>query len=440
MLFRAAVRWRGVAAAASASVAGATVAWHAGVAADSKSAPNAETKAPGLELLVHNISHADMVIRLEEERLDGSKGGPDEAPNTFLARPQFNSYMPVSIAINEELEKQAGSIISCMSKYRVNYPAGLDLTRNGKTKGALLTPSDGASQPSTWKILHIKGSKNGGLTGKDLAEQGTSVPRVVAAYFPLISMVIPEWIRTIKRRSLLQPVGSPPPRKVLVLVSGAGQPRDEQANPGDNSTEGTGQLIERFVKLVHPDIEVVHIPSAFGIFRYDDNVRFVKEQVLPVIEAKRSDVVATHGENWSERLKLTVCLADGAPARISALHAATRAYRPDYLHVWRTKTFWDTGTLCEEDVESHTFKKIEMRPATHRSQLAERDQLGLVDEMVRYKRQFEAVRDSNEHELGSFWLRKTGKAVLAVLLTVRRLVPCHDALRSPARTHAYAVV
>ena len=37
--------------------------------------------------------------------------------------------------------------------------------------------------------------------------------------------------------------------------------------------------------------------------------------------------------------------------------------------------------------------------------------------MVRYKRQFEAVRDSHDHEMGSFWLRKTGKAVLAVLLT-----------------------
>lgn len=39
--------------------------------------------------------------------------------------------------------------------------------------------------------------------------------------------------------------------------------------------------------------------------------------------------------------------------------------------------------------------------------------------MVRYKRQFEAVRDSADHELGSFWLRKTGKAVLAVLYTRR---------------------
>ena len=57
-----------------------------------------------------------------------------------------------------------------------------------------------------------------------------------------------------------------------------------------------------------------------------------------------------------------------------------------------------------------------MRPATHRSQLGATEK-AVVDEMIRYKRQFEAVRDSNDHELGSFWLRKTGKAVLAVLLT-----------------------
>ena len=63
-------------------------------------------------------------------------------------------------------------------------------------------------------------------------------------------------------------------------VSGAGQPRNEKANPSDNSTQGVGWLMERFIRLVHPEIEVVHIvSSSYGIFRYDDNVRFVKEQV-----------------------------------------------------------------------------------------------------------------------------------------------------------------
>jgi cytidine deaminase len=58
-----------------------------------------------------------------------------------------------------------------------------------------------------------------------------------------------------------------------------------------------------------------------------------------------------------------------------------------------------------------------MRPASHKSSLQKDEYKGLVNEMIRYKRQFEAIRDSEDHELGSFWLRKTGKAVLAVLVT-----------------------
>ena len=65
----------------------------------------------------------------------------------------------------------------------------------------------------------------------------------------------------------------------------------------------------------------------------------------------------------------------------------------------------------------------------------------LIEEMSRYKKQFEAVRDAKTHELDTFWLRKvgllqgactsqfsytsivpilqTGKAVLAVVMTVK---------------------
>jgi len=411
---------------------------------------------PGLELLVHNISHADMLVALREMPLD--EDGSREGTRTFLARPQFNSFMPVSKAIEDHLEKlETGGVkpgvISCISTYGVHYPTGLDLEVGDSSSGVELKPSprlqrlqnflsggassgspvgdeadsgDDGSKPSSkpgtkaataWSLFHLKGDKDGKTPmGRELAVRQSSAPRVIAVYLPLLAVVLPEWIRSINRRMQQMADGTPSPRKVLVLVSGAGQPRDVKANPADNSTEGTGHLIERFLRIVHPDIEVVHITSAYGIFRYDDNVRFVKEQVLPIIESKRTDVVADHHEHWTRHLKVTVCLADGAPARISALNAACRSYRPDYLHVWRTKTFWDTQTLCEEDVESHTFKKLEMRPATHRSQLADFEK-GIVEEMVRYKRQFEAVRDSSEHELGSFWLRKTGKAVLAVLAT-----------------------
>ena len=417
-------RQRAVAAASSAAVTVAA-AWNATV--DSARAPKSiDLTAPGVEMLVHNISQSELVVRLEEKPLEVGDIG-----RTFLARPAFNCFMPVSEAINswlngQEMEGKTPHVLTSLSKYRVQYPSGISLVdEEASRRGVLLegdfesaTGSSAQAGAESWASFHLKGNSEAqSLTGKKMAEDGLSVPSIVAAYLPLVATVIPEWLRAIKRRTLTQPAGTPPPRKVLVLVSGAGQPRNEKANPADNSTEGTGWIIERFVRLTHPDIEVVHIPSTFGIFRYDDNVRFVKEQVLPVVESRRREVVATHGQDWHSHLKVTVCLADGAPARISAIQSAMRSYRPDFLHVWRHKTFWDTQALSEEDVESHTFKKLEMRPAVHRSALRKEDYKGLVDEMIRYKRQFEAVRDSDHHELGSFWLRKTGKAVLAVLLT-----------------------
>lgn len=425
---------------------GAAAAGAAGAAWLAASAPEAEADCkaraasttslsePGLELLVHNISHADMVLAVRESLPEGADGAA-EPQRIFSARPQFNSYQPISRGILRQLEAVVASgaaigVATSTSKYCMTYSSGLDLTATPVTEQFQQSGPDrppGAAALSPWAPFHLRGEKKPSQTVEEGEERPTrpkqlyspgSVPEIVRVYFPLLAVVIPEWIRAIKRRALAQE-GAPPPKKVLVLVSGAGQPRDELAKPADNSTEATGQIIERFVRLVHPDIEVVHIPSAFGIFRYDDNVRFVKEQVLPIIEAKRAEVVSMHRGEWSSRLKVTVCLADGAPARISAINAAMRSYRPDYLHVWRTKTFWDTGCLSEEDVESHTFKKLEMRPAIHRSQLTVSNERALIDEMIRYKRQFEAVRDSDKHELDSFWLRKTGKAVLAVLLTQR---------------------
>ena len=452
------------AAGAAASASASACWWTKQKPAQSKSVvagSHQKPKEPGVELLVHNISHSDLILALQEA-LPGQTAPSRETPS-ILARPQFNSFNPISNHILRQLDALdsagiAPKVVTATSKYTVQYPAGLDLT--GEPSADLLlhpktsynSADDGDHGPArsvlrtfrtamredarelekaggellergsmlkgtAWSHFHIKGRKVTDSSLPKPLEPDVSSVRIACLYLPLLATVIPEWVRAIKRRALQRPAGTPAPRKVLVIVSGAGQPRDEKANPADNSTEGTGRIIERFVRLVHPEIEVVHIPSAYGIFRYDDNVRFVKEQVLPVLEAKRAEVVASHDDQWAQNLKVTVCLADGAPARISALHAAMRSYRPDYLHVWRTKTFWDTGMLSEEDVEPHTFKKLEMRPAVHRLQLTSAEEKGLVNEMVQYKRQFEAVRDSNNHELGTFWLRKTGKAVLAVLLT-----------------------
>ena len=46
-------------------------------------------------------------------------------------------------------------------------------------------------------------------------------PRVVSVAVPLIAVLLPEWMRGLKRKAVHQ--NDPPPKKVLVLVSGAGQ-------------------------------------------------------------------------------------------------------------------------------------------------------------------------------------------------------------------------
>ncbi len=50
-------------------------------------------------------------------------------------------------------------------------------------------------------------------------------------------------------------------------------------------------------------------------------------------------------------MRLTVSFADGSPARISAINASLRPYRPTFMHIWELKTLWNEGRVSEDDVE-----------------------------------------------------------------------------------------
>ena len=81
-------------------------------------------------------------------------------------------------------------------------------------------------------------------------------------------------------------------------------------------------------------------------------------------------------------------------------------------------------------VEFHEFETWETRPSIAVSE-ASPDVQRLVKELVRHKRRFEQVRSTSRgggggasgggkgHELGSFWLRKTRKCVLCMLMVKR---------------------
>lgn len=50
---------------------------------------------------------------------------------------------------------------------------------------------------------------------------------------------------------------------------------------------------------------IVHSGSC-NLFRYDENIKFVKSQLAPKIESIREDIVSQHADKWKEHFKLTV--------------------------------------------------------------------------------------------------------------------------------------
>lgn len=122
---------------------------------------------------------------------------------------------------------------------------------------------------------------------------------------------------------------------------------DTNATINDNSTEFTAHLLSHFIHQQYPDIEILKIHSLTNLFRYDDNIVFVKRELLPRIDAYRDFLVQNVGHKWKDSLCIALSFADGSSARISAIHAALRHYQPIYFHFWQLKTFWSECKICE---------------------------------------------------------------------------------------------
>jgi hypothetical protein len=96
----------------------------------------------------------------------------------------------------------------------------------------------------------------------------------------------------------------------------------------DNSTEFTAKLIKLFIELAYENkIEVQLLHSTTNLFRYDENILFVRQELLPKIEEIREDFLNGEDPKWREKLKLTISFADGSTARISAINASLKHYR-----------------------------------------------------------------------------------------------------------------
>ena len=83
----------GAASAAGACAAGGVLVASSETRLEPSAEPEPDTRP--IEILVHNISHSDMLVMLGE---DGDDNG-----RTFLARPVFNKFQPVTEAILQQI-------------------------------------------------------------------------------------------------------------------------------------------------------------------------------------------------------------------------------------------------------------------------------------------------------------------------------------------------
>lgn len=202
----------------------------------------------------------------------------------------------------------------------------------------------------------------------------------------------------------------------VILVSGRGQAIDTGTSELDNSTQFTAQLVKLFIDTKWPMIACHLIHSDDNLFRYDSNIMFVKKDLVPFVSLLRDEVVRKHREKWRDYFKLTLSFADGSSARISAINQSLRHYQPSYMHFWQLKSFWREQKIYHDDVESHTFEEIATEPAMKISMIDDPLILAAVNEINAFHSELLSALRDNNHDITDFWLRKTLKPVLAVLI------------------------
>ncbi|RYG65075.1 hypothetical protein EON64_12695, partial [archaeon] len=350
-----------------------------------------------LELIVHNLSHSDMVLGIS----NGSTGTFSKPE--IVARPKFSCFKAISEIVYESVKSKKDDI--CLDyMHPFSREKGAYLSDSKVAVGFSLRENNITVNNS--RQLRFKSSLEVRFPKDD--DQPVCIDGV---FFPLLATLIPKWERTTQQHS-----GTAHCQKVVVLVSGKGQPQDERADSSDNSTEFVGKLIALFLQRAHPELQVRLLHSQTNLFRYDENIWFVKRELLPLISGYRDELVQRHSADWRSKVHLTLSFADGSSARTSSIHASLKSYRPSFMHFWVLKTFWRERRVCEEDIEWHGFDEIATNPALSLGDIDDPQLTMVLQEMDKFREAVQRDASAEQSDLLRFWLRKTKKPVLAVLL------------------------
>jgi hypothetical protein len=448
------------------------------------------TKRSVVELLVHNISHSDVVFSLG--RKSANTKTATTGMNECRTAPSFNDTIHHNGIRNEEIFcRPRFSAFDYFSR-RVYETFSSEVQHNqeflpliyypkyersdSSPRYTLVTPRPcrqrdipvGFALPSTittkkfihdtvtvapitidtdadWANLRIRGRDQS--TVQRWMDQQEDI-YINGIYFPLLAPLIITWVQRIQDK---YPNRGTNIKMVIVLVTGVGTPRNWTHSVTGNSTEYCAKLMRLFLQRLYPHVTIETIHSQTNLFRYDENISFSKRELMPCIEAYRdahatgrkfpdevdsiiiedkmevmarsfshhhSHYYSYYNPDWRDTFHVTLSFADGSLARAHAIQAALRPYRATFFHFWQLKTFWHESKVTEEDIEILTFEDMETVPAMEVSKTSEKVQ-SVVEEILKFKRDFlssETSRDGRMTDLRTFWLRKTQKPVLAVLL------------------------
>lgn len=272
-----------------------------------------------MDILLHNLSHADLLLGVVTPATAARQDS-----DVLIVRPKFSKFHSISKSLHDHIIHHLAAIkivTSPLYNRRDSSDAGESVPIGFDLRDV----------PATCDIRDVRFRKE--LPPSEEDDAGSSVPRPASPppltrrrpdacsvhfiYFPLLAVLLKRWQLHTRFE-----------QRHLILVSGRGQPIDQSSQELDNSTQFTGHLVDEFVKCALDARLTVHlIHSDTNLFRYDENILFVKRELLPQIHELRRQVVARRKDKWRDFMRMTLSFADGSSARISAINQSLKIYQ-----------------------------------------------------------------------------------------------------------------
>ena len=243
-----------------------------------------------LEILVHNVSHTDLILGLtglddptmtalpfsspssfpaDFEKTprkqnatkpvsNSREAGADNHEDYIMSRPRFSAFDLFSNRLLSAITRQSrrGSLKTvsyprhersgASARYtlvtprpsdRMMLPVGFDLDPDDDSEDARLTSLD-------MQNLRIRGSDRGRVLPPPPLSDETNEARISACFFPLLAVLMPRWLGSVADKfssnsndeKTVAPQETPNVKKVVILVSGVGTPRNWTHSVSGNST------------------------------------------------------------------------------------------------------------------------------------------------------------------------------------------------------------